>query len=605
MLTRIPTKQIHLLLMTLAVVFTAAPAMAQIEFVGEWSARYHEDQPERLAGPALGDYLGLPINDAARMRADTWDASIQTLPEWQCRPHPADYGTRGPANLRIWKDVDPITLRVVAYHTHVQWQAQQRTIWMDGRPHPPDDAPYSWQGFSTGKWVGNSLVVTTTHLKESYLRRNGVPRSDRATLLETWSRHGDFLTLASVIDDPVYLTEPMVRTTNWQLAPDQTIEPYPCEVGEEVSRQEGVVPHHLPGTNPYLGEFAKREGVPEIAARGGAATALPEYKAVLTGKASGALPPPTFQTSPPSSQPTPAGVHAQKVQGRVYMLSTPNGNITLQAGDEGVLLVDAGPAALSDQVLAEIGKLSDKPIRYIVNTDFHSDHTGGDRKLYEEGETIAGGDVSNLVGASSKTGAIVIGHENVVLRMTKPDAAGATPAFGSYPTDSYAGARKDLFFNGEGIRVLHPPAAHSDGDSMVFFRRSDVISTGDVFTTVGYPRIDVNEGATIQGEIDALNQILSLTIPAAKAEAGTYIVPGYGRLSDMADVAYYRDMVTIIRDRVRDMKQKGMTLEQVKAARPTRDYDGRWGSTTGPWTTDMFVEAIYRTVDAPAVAGRR
>jgi len=253
---------------------------------------------------------------------------------------------------------------------------------------------------------------------------------------------------------------------------------------------------------------------------------------------------------------------------------------------------------MSDAVLAEIGKLTDKPLRYIVNTDFHPDHTGGDKKLFEEGETIAGGDVSNLVGASSKTGAIVIGHENVVLRMTRPDAGGSIPAFGSYPTDSYSAARKDMFLNGEGIRVLHPPAAHTDGDSIVFFRRSDVISTGDIFTTVGYPRIDVKEGGTIQGEIDALNQILGLTIPAAKSEGGTYIVPGYGRLSDMADVAYFRDMVTIIRDRVRDMKQKGMTVEQVKAARPTRDYDGRWGSTTGSWTTDMFVEAVYNTVEA-------
>jgi glyoxylase-like metal-dependent hydrolase (beta-lactamase superfamily II) len=593
-------------LAVLAFVLVAAPAMAQVDFVGEWEARYHEDQPERLAGPSLGDYLGLPINDAARMRADSWDASIQTLPEWQCRPHPADYGTRGPANVRIWKDVDPITQRVVAYHTHVQWQAQERTIWMDGRPHPPEDAPHSWQGFSTGTWKGNSLEVTTTHLKESYLRRNGVPRSDLATLVEVWSRHGDFLTLASMVDDPVYLTEPMIRTTNWAIAPQQSIDPYPCEVGEEVTRAAGDVPHHLPGTNPFLGEYAKKNGLPEIATRGGAATMYPEYAAVLKGKASGALPPPTFATSPPAGKPAESGVHVQKVQGAVYMLSSPSGNITMQIGDDGVLLVDAGPAAMTAQVLAEVGKLSKNPIRYIVNTDFHPDHTGGNKALFEEGETIAGGDVVNLVGQSSKTGGIIIGHENVVLRMTQPKGGGSSAVeFGSYPTDSYAGARKDLFLNNEGIRILHEPKAHTDGDSIVFFRRSDVISTGDVFTTTGYPQIAVDAGGTIQGEINALNAILDLTIPAGKAEAGTYIVPGYGRLSDMADVAYYRDMVTIVRDRILDMKKKGMSLEQVKAARPTRDYDGRWGSTTGSWTTDMFVEAVYRTVDATPATARR
>jgi len=141
------------------------------------------------------------------------------------------------------------------------------------------------------------------------------------------------------------------------------------------------------------------------------------------------------------------------------------------------------------------------------------------------------------------------------------------------------------------------PAAHTDGDSLVFFRRSDVISAGDVFTTVGYPHIDTARGGTIQGELDALNQLLRLAIPAGKAEGGTYIVPGHGRLSDVADVAYYRDMVTIVRYRIRDMKNRGSSLDQVRAAQPTRDYDGRWGSTTGSWTTAMFVAAVYETLD--------
>jgi glyoxylase-like metal-dependent hydrolase (beta-lactamase superfamily II) len=158
------------------------------------------------------------------------------------------------------------------------------------------------------------------------------------------------------------------------------------------------------------------------------------------------------------------------------------------------------------------------------------------------------------------------------------------------------GGKKELFFNGEGIQMVHPRAAHTDGDSMVFFRRSDAIATGDVFLTTGYPVIDLARGGSIQGEIDALNQILDLAIAGPKEEGGTYIIPGHGRLCDEADVAYYRDMVTIIRDRILDLKKKGMTLEQVKAARPTRDYDPRWGAESGPWTTDMFVEAVYRSL---------
>ncbi len=591
-------RNIRISMFALACVLLALPAMAQVEFVGEWEARYHEDQPERLPGPSVGDYIGLPLNDAARLRADTWDASIQTLPEWQCRPHPADYGTRGPANLRISKEVDPITQRVVGYRTHVQWQAQERTIWMDGRAHPPDDAAHTWQGFSTGKWDGNSLVVTTTHLKESYLRRNGVPRSDTATLVEHWTRHGNFLTLVTALVDPVYLTEPFVRTTNWAMAPEQAMEPYPCEVGEEIDRAEGVVPHFLPGANPYLAEYAAKHGFPQTAARGGAQTMYPEYMAVLksrTPPAPAALT--TFRPAPDRGAPA-AGMHAQKVQGNVYMLSSAAGNIAVQVGNEGVLVVDSGPADTASQVLSEIEKLSTNPIRLIVNTSYRPEHTGADHAIFVEGDTIAGGDVVNLVGGtSSRTGAIVIGHENVVMRMAKPAANGATALeFGAYPTDTYSGKKKDLFLNGDSVRVLHVPAAQTDGDSMVYFRRADVISTGDVFSTVMYPQIAVADGGTIQGEIDALNEILRLAIPALKAEGGTYIIPGHGRLSDMADVAYYRDMVAIIRDRIADMKAKGMTLEQVKAARPTRDYDGRWGSVSGAWTTDMFVEAVYRTL---------
>jgi hypothetical protein len=255
---------------------TTVPAV--IDITGEWANRFHEDQPERIPGPDIGDYLGLPINDAARLRGDSWDASLLTMPEHQCKPHPSDYGSRGPANLRIWKEIDLATQNLVAYHTHISWQAPERTIYMDGRPHPPEYAPHTWQGFSTGEWVGNVLKVTTTHLKTGWIRRNGIPRSEKATLIEYWTRHGRFLTLTGVINDPTWLTESFVRSTNWELDPDQVIAPYPCEAVVEIERPKGQVPHHLPGTNTFLKEFPANTGVPEQAARGGAETMYPEYR---------------------------------------------------------------------------------------------------------------------------------------------------------------------------------------------------------------------------------------------------------------------------------------------------------------------------------------
>jgi len=256
----------------------ALPLVAQIDITGEWANRFHEDQPERVPGPEIGDYLGLPISDAARLRGDSWDASLLTLPEHQCKPHPADYGPRGPALLRIWKEVDPATQAVLAYHTHISWQAPERTIWMDGRAHPPEYAPHTWQGFSTGQWTGNMLKVTTTHLKTGWIRRNGIPRSEKAVLTEYWYRHGKVLTLASIVTDPTWLTEPFIRTTNWEMDPDQVIAPYPCEAVVEIDRPKGAVPHHLFGKNDFLKEFPAEHGIPAEAARGGAETMYPEYR---------------------------------------------------------------------------------------------------------------------------------------------------------------------------------------------------------------------------------------------------------------------------------------------------------------------------------------
>jgi cyclase len=292
----------------------------------------------------------------------------------------------------------------------------------------------------------------------------------------------------------------------------------------------------------------------------------------------------------------PAEIHVVPVQGNVYMLVGAGGNITLQVGKEGVLVVDTGLAQMSDKFLAAIRQLSDKPIRYIINTHIHPDHVGGNEKIGPAGSTIAGGNVVGNIGESAGKGATIIAHESVLNRMSAPTGSQPSLPFVAWPTDTYANDEKDLFFNGEGIQILHQRAAHTDGDSMVFFRRSDVISTGDIFVTTSYPIIDLQRGGSLQGIIDGLNHIIDITIPAEKQEGGTYVIPGHGRLCDEADVVYYRDMTTIIRDRIEDMIKKGMTLEQVKAARPTRDYDPLYGTNTGFWTTDMFVEAAYKSL---------
>jgi glyoxylase-like metal-dependent hydrolase (beta-lactamase superfamily II) len=484
------------------------------------------------------------------------------------------------------------TQEVVAWHMLSSWQNQHRIIYMDGRPHPSANALHAWQGFSTGKWDGNTLTITTTHLKTGYLRRNGVPRSDLATLTERYTRHGDLLTMFSVVDDPVYLTEPLARTSTWKLDLTQHLEPYPCEVAEEINRPEGVVPHRLPGKNPDLKEFAARHGLPEQAARGGAETTYPEYGLEL--KTAGGPKTRLTRDEPRrgAAKSTAGAIEILPVRGNVHMLAGAGGNIALQVGNDGVLLVDAGPVQAVDNVIAAIARLSDRTIRYIVDTHVDADHTGGNQKLAKSGATIAGGDVANLA-ADAQAGASVLAHQGVLTRMSR-EQPGAP--FMALPTDTYIGNRKDLFFNDEAVVLLHPPDAHTDGDTMVFFRRSDVIATGDVFNIESYPMIDLARGGTIQGEIDALNQILRLAVSGPKEEGGTLIIPGHGRLCDEADVVEYRDMVTIIRDRIQDMTKRGMTLDQIKAAKPTEDYDPRYGRDRS-WTADNFVEAVYRSLD--------
>jgi cyclase len=288
-----------------------------------------------------------------------------------------------------------------------------------------------------------------------------------------------------------------------------------------------------------------------------------------------------------AESPSDGEVHVLPVQGNVYMLVGAGGNIAVQIGDEGVLVVDTGIASRSDKILAAIKKLSDKPIRYIINTNFDADHTGGNEAISKAGTTTRGG------------AADVLAHENVLNRMSAPAGkASPTPA-AAWPTDTYFPEEKDIFFNEEAVMLYHDAAAHTDGDTIVFFRRSDVVVTGDIFVTTSYPVIESQSGGSVQGVINGLNRILDITVPKHEQEGGTYVIPGHGHVCDESEVLEYRDMVTIVKERIEDMAKRGMTVDQVKAAKPTLDYDLHYGADTGPWTTAMFIEAVYRDVTRP------
>jgi glyoxylase-like metal-dependent hydrolase (beta-lactamase superfamily II) len=292
------------------------------------------------------------------------------------------------------------------------------------------------------------------------------------------------------------------------------------------------------------------------------------------------------QAQQPPSNLEAVNVRVLPVQRNVSMLVGAGSNVAVQTGPDGVLLVDTQYEGLAPKVAAAVRSLSARPLHTIVNSHVDADHTGGTGALVK------------LLGGGPQA-VRVMAHDNVLIRM---QAEGSKTALSLNPvivlpvTSTYFTPSRDFFLNGEAVVLYHAPAAHTDGDTLVYFRGSDVISTGDVFTPDLYPVIDVRRGGTVNGEIAALNHILEIAVPAKYQEGGTYVIPGHGRLSDEADVVEYRDMVTIIRDRVQDLIGKGMTLEQVKAARPSRDYDTEYGSNTGPWTTEMFVEAVYRSL---------
>jgi glyoxylase-like metal-dependent hydrolase (beta-lactamase superfamily II) len=627
----------------------ALPSAAQVgrertppDLAGEWLLQNDEDPGQ----PPLGDYLGIPFNDAGRMRADTSAESIWGTPEYRCRPHSAPHQWRGLGGARIMKELDPLTRDVAAYHVQF-WRSLDRPIYLDGRPHPPAYAPHSWTGFSTGEWSGNTLVVTTTHLKDGFLRRGGPQTSDLYTLTEYLTRHDDYLTVTQIVDDPVYMEEPYIQSTTYEYDPGSTVVMESCvtsALGESGGTDPHFVPHFLPGQNSALTEWLEEESwVPPEAARGGAATMYPEYRAKSSSRAR----PPVSRSAVAAREqiaaqsPRDGEVHVLPVQGNIYMLVADGTNVTVSAGPDGVLVVNTGAGTMAPKVLEAIVDLQTRvtaaarpndcsgaqcarvphgwaspfmneiigspaparPIRYVVNTSAAPEHTGGNAALATKGffARRGGTNVTNAAATAS-----VIAHENVLNAMSaRPDAA-ALP-LEAFPTDTYFHAFQKLseYFNGEAVILYNEPAANTDGDSIVFFRRSEVISAGDVFSTVSYPRIDVDAGGSIQGVLDGLNHVLDLSVAEYRSQGGTWIVPGRGRLSDAADVASYRNMLTMIRDRVQALIDDGKALPDVLAARPTLDFDGRYGTNEGDWTTAMFVEAVYRSLANRSVAGEK
>lgn len=574
----------------LLLLVSAVPAGAQVSLVGDWSSRVHEDSTRN--DPRIGEFGGIPMTPQALAHADAWDESRLTVIERQCVPNGAAWAFRGPAQIRIWEEKDSTTQDVVAIKTFIATFSQTRTIWMDGRPHPGTYAPHTWQGFSTGTWRGNMLEVKTTHLKRFFHRRNGLPQSANATLTEYFIRHGNnYLTHVTMVEDPVFLTEPLVQSQNFMLVSNVTPATYQtwtvCLALEEiVGRPRGYVPHHLPGTNPFLTEYSTKSGLPFEATRAGAEAMYPEYQSRLRQMLQT---PTTGGAAAMAVAPSPAQAQSQaepeivQVAADVYMVGGAGGNVTVHTGPQGLFVVDAGAEVSSAKLAAAIRGISDKPIRYLANTSADADHVGGNVAVKAMGQAIR-------TRENTEEGASIIAHEAVLNRMSAPTGQQSPSPVAAWPTMTFPAAQLDLAFNGQAILLVRLPAAHTDGDAVVFFRRSDVVATGDIFDPTRYPVIDLAKGGSIGGEIDAINWLLDLLVPGEKEEGGTMVVPGHGRVCDESEVMEYRDMLTIVRDRVKSMVEKGMTLEQVKAARPTFEYDPEYGA------SEAFVEAVVRGV---------
>jgi cyclase len=298
---------------------------------------------------------------------------------------------------------------------------------------------------------------------------------------------------------------------------------------------------------------------------------------------------PTQFVYPQEQKSKSAGIELLPVQGNISMLAGAGGNITLQEGKDGILLVDTGVATMSDKVLEAIRTLSKRQITYIINTGDRSDHVGGNEYFAKIGQPLA-------IARAARANVFIVAFSTILERMSDPNGKPSIPEK-AWPNDTYSVPQKNLYFNGEAIQIFHQPAT-TDGNSIVFFRRSDVVSTGDIFDPTEYPIIDLKNGGSLQGVLEGLNRLRQIAIPAAHMEGGTMIIPGHGRLCDVGDLDIYQQMVTIVRDRLQDLINRGMTLDQVKAARPTRDYDPIYGSNTGSWTTDMFIEAAYKSLSS-------
>ena len=305
----------------------------------------------------------------------------------------------------------------------------------------------------------------------------------------------------------------------------------------------------------------------------------------------------TIPLAPPPAPLVVDGLEVLPVQGSIHMIAGAGANVAVQVGDDGAFVVDSGGAGQGQRLLSAINRLTNRPVRFLVNTSADADHTAGNEIIVTSQRGTRGPRPGGGGGGQSQNvGVVSVAHENAFNRMSSGSHGVPALKGDALPASTFFTPRKDLFSNGEPVQLIAQPGAHTDGDILVFFRKSDVVVAGDVFVTTSYPVIDVSRGGTVQGVIDALNAIIELTVPERNQMGGTRVIPGHGRICNEADVVEYRDMVTIIRDRIQEMATKGMSLQQIKAARPSLEYDGIYGTVSGEWTTEEFLDAVYREV---------